>query len=38
MLQTALPSATSIIKPRGLSSAYINSTPVIYVDGGGIKI
>jgi len=44
MLQTALPSvqinvttgqpgATSIIKSRGFSSAYINSTPVIYVDG-----
>lgn len=44
MLQTALPNVqinvttgqpggTSIIKSRGFSSAYINSTPVIYVDG-----
>lgn len=44
MLQDALPNvqvnmsngqpgATSIIKSRGLSSAFSNSTPVIYVDG-----
>lgn len=44
MLQTALPNVqitlsggqpgtTSIIKSRGLSSAFSNSTPVIYIDG-----
>ncbi|GHT65162.1 SusC/RagA family TonB-linked outer membrane protein [Bacteroidia bacterium] len=44
MLQTALPNvqinltsgqpgATSLIKSRGLSSAFVNATPVIYVDG-----
>ncbi|HEY9543913.1 MAG TPA: TonB-dependent receptor plug domain-containing protein, partial [Prevotella sp.] len=44
MLQDALPNvqiamtngqpgATSLIRSRGLSSAFINSTPVIYIDG-----
>jgi outer membrane receptor for ferrienterochelin and colicin len=44
MLQTALPNvqiniasgqpgSTSIVKSRGFSSAYTNSTPLIYVDG-----
>lgn len=44
MLQTALPNVqinltngqpgtTSLIKSRGLSSAFTNSTPIIYVDG-----
>ena len=30
---TSQPGATSIIRSRGLSSAFANSTPVIYVDG-----
>ena len=32
-LTTGQPGTTSIIKSRGLSSAFTNSTPVIYVDG-----
>lgn len=32
-LTTGQPGTTSMIKSRGLSSAYTNSTPVIYVDG-----
>ena len=30
---TAQPGSTSLIRSRGLSSAFANSTPVIYVDG-----
>ena len=32
-LTTGQPGTTSIIKSRGISSAFTNSTPVIYVDG-----
>lgn len=32
-LTNGQPGSTSVIKSRGLSSAYTNSTPVIYVDG-----
>jgi outer membrane receptor protein involved in Fe transport len=32
-LSNGQPGATSLFKARGLSSAYSNSTPVIYVDG-----
>lgn len=32
-LSNGQPGATSIMKSRGLSSAFTNSTPVIYVDG-----
>ncbi|WP_448790650.1 TonB-dependent receptor domain-containing protein [Bacteroides graminisolvens] len=32
-LTNGQPGTTSLIKSRGLSSAYTNSTPVIYVDG-----
>ena len=32
-LTTGQPGTTSMIKSRGLSSAFTNSTPVIYVDG-----
>lgn len=32
-LSNGQPGSTSVIKSRGLSSAYTNSTPVIYVDG-----
>ncbi len=32
-ITTGQPGSTSMIKSRGLSSAFINSTPVIYVDG-----
>lgn len=32
-LTNGQPGTTSLVKSRGLSSAYINSTPVIYVDG-----
>ena len=32
-ITTGQPGSTSMVKSRGLSSAFINSTPVIYVDG-----
>ena len=32
-LSNSQPGATSMVKSRGLSSAYTNATPVIYVDG-----
>lgn len=32
-MSTGQPGSTSVIKSRGLSSAFTNSTPVIYVDG-----
>ena len=32
-LSGAQPGSTSVIKARGLSSAFSNSTPIIYVDG-----
>src|SRR3712207_6405188 len=32
-LTNAQPGSTSLIRSRGLSSAFINSTPVIYIDG-----
>lgn len=33
LISDAQPGTTSMFKSRGLSSAFINSTPVIYVDG-----